>query len=117
MTTSPNDHPESKLSPSKIASPQASANHCPKAWCAYSRPPTAATFFAGEARMSDKPVNLPVELDRGDGARSRPRRSTSTASDPKKLRDAKLAERADVELRAFNAKGVPVTLEIRQYRR
>jgi len=71
-------------------------------------------LFAGEARMSDKPVNVPVELDLAKAL------DLSLAidvrrPDPEELRDAELSERADVELRAFNAKGVPVTLEIRQY--
>ncbi|HYJ39511.1 MAG TPA: hypothetical protein VEW08_01905, partial [Steroidobacteraceae bacterium] len=35
--------------------------------------------------------------------------------DPEELRDANLDERTDVELHALNAKGVPVTLEIRHY--
>jgi hypothetical protein len=71
-------------------------------------------LFAGEVRMSDKPVNVPVELELAQalnlGLTLDVRRPA-----PEELRDAELAERVDVELRAFNAKSVPVTLEIRQY--
>jgi hypothetical protein len=71
-------------------------------------------LFVGEATMDDQPVNLPVELgvakalDLGLEVDSR----EATADD---LRNSGLDERTDVEVRAFNAKSVPVTLEILQY--
>jgi hypothetical protein len=69
--------------------------------------------FLGEARMYDKPVNLPVELDVSK-AMDLGLEIDANAGSPEELREKALEERADVELRAFNAKNVPVTLEIRQ---
>ena len=69
--------------------------------------------FAGEAHMIDKSVNIPVELEVAEaldlGLEIHVERPT-----PAELREAKRTTLADVELRALNAKGVPVTLEIRQ---
>ena len=70
--------------------------------------------FAGEARMTDKSVNLPVELAVARALDLGLEINVERPS-PAELRDANRAELADVELRAFNAKGVPVTLEIRQH--
>ncbi len=69
--------------------------------------------FLGEARMYDKPVNLAVELDVSK-AMDLGLEIDANAGSPEELREKGLDERADVELRAFNAKNVPVTLEIRQ---
>jgi len=70
--------------------------------------------FAGEARMSDKPVDAPVELAVAKALDLGIELDVVRAS-PEELRDRNFAGAFDVELRAFNAKGVPVTLEIRQH--
>lgn len=70
-------------------------------------------LFVGESSMLDKPVNLPVELDLAKAIDL----AVSIGVDPtapEVLRQQRLAYRADVELRALNAKGVPVTLEVLQ---
>ncbi len=69
--------------------------------------------FAGESEMSDTPVNLPVELIVANAIDLAIDISVDAASTDE-LEAADLAARADVELRALNAKGVPVTIEIRQ---
>jgi hypothetical protein len=71
-------------------------------------------LFIGEARMTDKPVDVPVELGVAKALDLGLTIEVDQA-DAGELRDANLDDRADVDLRAFNAKGVPVTLEIRQY--
>jgi hypothetical protein len=70
--------------------------------------------FMGEARMSDKPVNVPVELDLANALDFGLTIDVAQA-DSGELKELNLGDRADVDLRAFNAKGVPVTLEFRQY--
>jgi hypothetical protein len=71
-------------------------------------------LFVGEAHMDDQPVSLPVELavamalDLG-------LEIDATEATRDELRNFGLEERTDVELRAFNGKSVPVTLEILQY--
>ena len=71
-------------------------------------------LFMGEARMEDQPVNLPVELSvamaLGLGLEI-----DATEATRDELRNTGLDERTDIELRAFNAKSVPVTLEVLQY--
>lgn len=71
-------------------------------------------IFAGEAHMFDKPVNLPVELNVANALDLTLDITVEPAS-PEELNLAELENRADVELRALNAKGVPVTIEIRQF--
>jgi hypothetical protein len=73
----------------------------------------AGDVFAGEASMGDRPVNLPVELGVAKALDLGLEIDVAQASN-EQLRETRLDERADVDLRAFNAKGVPVTLEIRQ---
>jgi hypothetical protein len=70
--------------------------------------------FAGEARIYDKPVNVPVELALAQALDLGLEINVERPS-PDELRNANLAELADVALRVINAKGVPVTLEIRQH--
>ena len=70
--------------------------------------------FLGEARMYDKPVNLPVELGVSK-AMDLGLEIDANAGSAEELRENALDNRADVELRAFNAKNAPVTLEIRQH--
>lgn len=70
-------------------------------------------LFAGESEMSDKPMGLPVELDVAM-ARDLAMDITVDAAATEELDAAKLEARADVRLRALNAKGVPVSIEIRQ---
>lgn len=71
-------------------------------------------LFVGEAHMDDQPVSLPVELavamalDLG-------LEIDATEATRDELRNTGLEERTDVELRAFNGKRVPVSLEILQY--
>jgi len=71
-------------------------------------------LFMGEARMEDQPVNLPVELSvamaLGLGLEI-----DATEATRDELRNTGLDERTNIELRAFNAKSVPVTLEVLQY--
>jgi hypothetical protein len=74
----------------------------------------AGDVFAGEANIGDRPVNLPIELGVAKALDLGLEIDVAQAS-TEQLRETKLDERADVELRAFNAKGVPVTLEIRQF--
>ena len=72
-------------------------------------------LFVGEARMDDQPANLPVELSVARaldlGLEIEAREATR-----EELRTAGLDGRTDIEVRAFNGKSVPVTLEILQYR-
>jgi len=69
--------------------------------------------FIGENEILDKPVNTPVEfrfasaLDLGVDIDVKP-------GSPEQMRAEGIMDRADVELRAINAKARPVTLEIRQ---
>jgi hypothetical protein len=70
-------------------------------------------FFIGEASMSDKPVNLPVELGVSK-AMDLGLEIDAAGLDIEELQGLKLRDRADVEVRAFNGKRVPVTLEFRQ---
>lgn len=74
----------------------------------------AGDLFTGESEMSDTPVRLPVELEL-TMARDLAMDITVDAAATDELDAAKLEARADVALRALNAKGVPVTIEIRQY--
>jgi hypothetical protein len=71
-------------------------------------------IFGGETRMFDKPVSVPVELEMTD-ALDLGIVVGVDHGDPEQLRDANLAQRTDVALRAFNAKSAAVPLEIRQY--
>lgn len=74
----------------------------------------AGDLFAGESEMSDKPVSLPVELNLAM-ARDLAMDIDVDAASTDELDAANLEARADVNLRALNAKGVPVTVEVRQY--
>jgi len=74
----------------------------------------AGELFAGEARIYDKPVNVPVELEVAK-ALDLGLSIDVVQADSGELNEAGLEDRADVEMRVFNAKGVPVTLEVRQY--
>ena len=70
-------------------------------------------IFLGEASMLDKPVNLPVELGVSK-AMDLGLEIDAASTGPEELRELNLRGRTDVEVRAFNAKSVPVTLEMRQ---
>ena len=72
-------------------------------------------IFAGESDIPDKAVNLPVELHVAN-ALDLALDIHVDAAGKEELDASNLEARADVELHALNAKGVPVTLEIRQYR-
>jgi hypothetical protein len=69
--------------------------------------------FLGEATMFDKPVNLPVELG-VSMALDLGVEIDATPAKREELLEVNLLERTDVEVRAFNAKSVPVNLEFRQ---
>jgi hypothetical protein len=71
-------------------------------------------IFLGEASMTDKPVNLPVELGVSK-AMDLGLEIDTTYTGREELREQNLRERVDAEVRAFNAKTIPVVLELRQY--
>jgi hypothetical protein len=73
----------------------------------------AGDLFAGESQISDKPVRLPVELNLAMG-RDLAMDITVNSATTDELDASNLEARADVRLRALNAKGVPVTIEVRQ---
>jgi len=74
----------------------------------------AREVFLGEASMYDKAVNLPVELGVSK-AMDLGLEIDATSPDNEELRELNLLSRTDAEVRAFNAKSMPVTLEIRQH--
>jgi len=69
--------------------------------------------FLGEASMRDKPVNLPVELGVSK-AMDLGLEIDAPSPEVEEVRELKLQDRVDVEVRAFNGKSKPVTLEFRQ---
>jgi hypothetical protein len=71
-------------------------------------------IFLGEADMYDKPVNLPVELAVSK-AMDLGLELEVTYTNREDLRNLNLRDRTEVEVRTFNAKSVPVTLELRQF--
>jgi hypothetical protein len=71
-------------------------------------------IFLGEAKMYDKPVNLPVELAVSK-AMDLGLEFEVTYVNREDLLKLNLRDRTEVEVRTFNAKSVPVTLELRQY--
>ena len=77
-------------------------------------PSRTGDLFVGESRMLDKPVNTPIELGLAKALDLGLEIGVKSA-DPDELRGTGLDFRADVELRALSAKGVPVTLEVRQF--